>query len=153
LKHIHDLPNDWLLDPLWQEKIINPSRCALMTSDQWGTVSTAYKEDILKNSPLSALLRKFKQPFAFPNGIQKDLRLKTLMDECNNNHYEAKKKIQMKYFHFIDLDDSICLMTFIGRITQQKGVHLILESMDQLLAKYSGKIQVFIKFFIFQKNL
>ena len=145
LKHIHDLPDDWLLDPLWQEKIINPSRCALMTSDQWGTVSTAYKEDILKSSPLSNLLRKFKQPFAFPNGIPKDLRLKNMMDQCNNNHFEAKKRIQMKYFHFNDLDDSVCLMTFIGRITQQKGVHLILESMDQLLAKYSGKIQVFIK--------
>lgn len=136
------MPDDWLLDPQWNEKIINPSRCALMTSDQWGTVSAAYKEDILKSSPLSNLLKKFKQPFAFPNGIPKDLRLKKIMDECNNDHLEAKLKLQKKYFNFKGLDQNICLMSFIGRITQQKGVHLILESLDQLLAKYSGKIQV-----------
>jgi len=142
LKHIHELPDDWLVDPLWQEKILNPSRCALMTCDQWGTVSTAYKEDILRTSPLANLLKKFKQPFGFPNGIPKDLRLKSVMEVCNNDHYDAKRKTQKKYFNFNELDDSICLMSFIGRITQQKGVHLILESLDQLLAKYSGKIQV-----------
>lgn len=134
---------------MWLEKIINPSRCALMTCDQWGTVSNAYKEDILSSSPLKGLLKKFKQPFSFPNGIPKDLRLKHLMDECNNDHSEAKLKLQKKYFNFKGLDDSICVMSFIGRITQQKGVHLILESLDQLLAKYSGKIQVI---FIYKKK-
>lgn len=147
MSHIHELPDDWLMDPTWQERIINPSRCALMKSDQWGTVSSAYKEDILKTSPLSTLLRKFTKPFAFPNGIPKDQRLKLVMDICNNDHLEAKRKIQKKYFCFNELDDSICIMSFIGRITQQKGVHLILESLDQLLAKYSGKIQVFSFFF------
>ena len=66
------------------------------------------------------------------------------MDECNNDHFDAKRKIQKKYFNHSDLDDSVCVMSFIGRITQQKGVHLILESLDQLLAKYSGKIQVYL---------
>lgn len=33
----------------------------------------------------------------------------------------------MKYFNFQDLEDSIPLFAFVGRITTQKGVHLILE--------------------------
>ena len=53
--------------------------------------------------------------------------------------------VQQKYFKFLSIDDSICLMSFIGRITEQKGVHLILQSLDQLLARYSGKIQVYLK--------
>ena len=46
------------MDPYWEKKVINPSRCALMTSDQWGTVSQAYKQDLLVASPLCALLGK-----------------------------------------------------------------------------------------------
>lgn len=94
-------------------------------------------------------MKKFKQPFAFPNGIPKDLRLKKVMEECNNDHLEAKFKLQQKYFNFKGLDQNVCIMSFIGRITQQKGVHLILESLDQLLAKYSGKIQVNLIIIIF----
>ena len=55
--------------PDWDKKMINPSRCAIMLSDQWGTVSPSYKEDLLNTSPLNDLLKQKPMPFAFPNGI------------------------------------------------------------------------------------
>ena len=124
--------------------MLNPSRCALICSDQWGTVSQAYRQDLLNASPLNALLAKHPKPFGFPNGIPKNLRIKKLKEVCDNNHLDAKRKIQQKYFNYNELDNSKALFAFVGRITQQKGVHLICEVMDDLMARYSGKIQVLI---------
>ena len=63
MHHLHELPDDLLMDPYWEKKVINPSRCALMVVDQWGTVSQAYKEDLINSSPLSALLGKHQKVF------------------------------------------------------------------------------------------
>lgn len=48
-EHIHWLPNDWLIDPFWNDTIINPSRIALMASDQWLTVSKLYLKQVKGN--------------------------------------------------------------------------------------------------------
>lgn len=58
LEYIHQLPKDWLVDPTWDKIVINPSRCAIMLSDQWATVSPSYKEDLLRTSPLNPLLKQ-----------------------------------------------------------------------------------------------
>lgn len=47
----------------------------------------------------------------------------------------------MKYFNFQDLEDSIPLLAFVGRITTQKGVHLILEVAEQIIKKCNYKVQ------------
>ena len=116
LQWLHELPSEWLIDPYWQKRVINPSRCALLTADNWGTVSQSYRQDLLFNSPLSSLLAKFPKSFAFPNGINKQQRLLRLKEVCRS-HHEAKTRLQQKYFSFQDLDDSICLLAFVGRIT------------------------------------
>jgi hypothetical protein len=79
--------------------IVNPSRCAIKLSDQWATVSPSYKEDLLNTSSLKHLLKEKPLPFAFPNGIPVEARIK------------------MKYFGYLDLDDDVCLLSFVGRIT------------------------------------
>lgn len=43
LGYIHELPDDWLVDPFWKDKCVNPSRCAFMNCSNWGTVSHSYK--------------------------------------------------------------------------------------------------------------
>lgn len=53
----------------------------------------------------------------------------------------AKSKLQKKYFNFSDFDDTVPLFAFVGRITEQKGVHLILEAAEVIIAKYSQKVQ------------
>lgn len=57
LEYIHGLPRDCLIDPAWTKVMLNPSRCAIMMSDNWSTVSKSYREDLLNDSPLASLLR------------------------------------------------------------------------------------------------
>ena len=47
----------------------------------------------------------------------------------------------MKYFNYGDLDDSVPLFAFVGRITQQKGVHLILDVAEHIIPHYNQKVQ------------
>ena len=143
LEWLHQLPKDWLVDPFWKDIVINPSRCALQLSDQWGTVSASYRQDLLNTSPLAPQLREKPQPFAFGNGIPVQLRLKKL-NEVAPDHPSAKRVIQKKYFGYQDLDDDVPLMAFVGRITSQKGVHLILEAVEHLISRTNAKINILI---------
>lgn len=90
---LHQLPRDWLIDSGWKRLIINPSRCAIMMSDQWATVSYSYREDLLNTSSLANFLRAKPQPFAYPNGIPIPERLKKL-DAAAPDHMTAKKMLQ-----------------------------------------------------------
>lgn len=116
--------------------MINPSRCAVLMSDNWSTVSNSYKQDLLNTSALAPLLRMKSQPFAHPNGIPIAERIKKLDDRAPD-HMSAKKALQMKYFNFTDLDDSVTLFAFVGRITSQKGVHLILDVAEHVISLYN----------------
>lgn len=140
LEGLHQLPRDWLIDPQWKNAMINPSRCAIMLSDQWATVSKSYRDDLLNSSSLSWLLRQKPRPFAFPNGIPIAERVRRL-DAVAPDHSTAKRKLQQKYFHFQELDDGIPLFAFVGRVTSQKGVHLILDVAEHIIQKFNYKIQ------------
>lgn len=137
---IHKLPRDWLMDPAWKQGIINPSRCAIMLSDQWSTVSKSYREDLLNSSGLCQILRQKPNPFAYPNGIPIKERIRKL-DLVAPDHLTAKGKLQQKYFGFGQLDDSIPLFAFVGRITAQKGVHLICDIAEHVIQKFNYKVQ------------
>ena len=114
-----------------------------MLSDQWATVSNSYKEDLLNTSPLSPLLKQKPQPFGFPNGIPIEARIKKLNDAAPD-HVTAKKLIQKKYFGYNDFDDSVPLLAFVGRITAQKGVHLILDAAEELILKSNFKVNILV---------
>lgn len=141
---VHGLSVDLLVDPYWGVKVFNPSRCALLASDQWATVSRSYKEELLATSALSPLLARQPKPFAFQNGIPIQARLDKMKREVGTDHYEAKKKLQQKYFKFQDIDDTVPVFAFVGRITSQKGVHLICEAAEHLIGKYKGKINILV---------
>ena len=97
---------------------------------------------MLSSSPLKELLKFKSQPFAFPNGIPIKQRLSKL--EGKGTHLDAKRALQQKYFGFQELDDSIPMYGFVGRITEQKGVHLILEAAERLIPQSGMKIQFLI---------
>jgi len=99
MEQIHKLPGDWLVDKSWGKMIVNPSRCAIMQSDQWSTVSKSYREDLLNSSSLAPLLKQAPNPFAFPNGIPIEARIKKL-DAAAPDHITAKRMLQQKYFKF-----------------------------------------------------
>ena len=145
---VHGLPYGLLVNDQWQERILNPSRCALLCSDQWGTVSKTYRADILRLSPLADLLRRFSRPFGYSNGVDKfGLRrgVERLFGGCDfETHLRAKAAIQQTYFGLAGLDDSFLLLSTIGRVVDQKQVHLLLEAVPDLVAKLGGKVQVLV---------
>ena len=142
LEFIHHLPSDILVDPYWKQTVINPSRCAIIMSDNWGTVSPGYRDDLKASSPLASLLNQKPYPFAFPNGIFKEKRLKVLREICGNDRKEIKRYIQKKYFGYGDADFNVPLYSFVGRLTAQKGVMLILDVVEELINKTEGKINI-----------
>ena len=144
LNYIHQLDNNLLIDPFWNEIVINPSRCAILCSDQWGTVSNSYKEDLQRNSPLKEILNMKKKPFSFPNGVFKENRLNLLKNKAGCDHNGAREYIQKKYFKYNDSNPNVPIFAFVGRITRQKGVHLILEVSEEIINKSNGQINILI---------
>jgi starch synthase len=137
LRYIHQLPDEMIVDPF--DHSFDPSRCALLSADQWATVSKRYRDDLLGSSPYKDFLRAgYRQPFAYSNGIRVAERLAAL-DKLHMTHEEAKRHTQQKYFGYVD--DNKCLLVFIGRIVEQKGVLLIIDSFESLNQQYHGQLQ------------
>ena len=100
LNWLVQLPPEWYTEYRDNKLVINPSKCALETSDNWGTVSNSYKHDLLGSSPLAYVLWKHPQPFSFPNGIRKEERVSIIQSKTPGNHPESKTMLQKKYFGF-----------------------------------------------------
>ena len=144
LEGIYQFDPNWLIDFSWRQRVINPSRCAIMMSDQWATVSNSYKEDLKNSSPLNYFLNQKPRPFSYPNGIFKEKRLKQLNEKCGLTRPECKKYIQQKYFGYGDADFSVPIFSFVGRLTQQKGILLILDIVEEMIRITGGKINILV---------
>lgn len=144
LEHVHRLPRHFMVDSWWAKLVLNPSRCALLRSDSWGTVSQSYLRELRGKHPLRDILQVAKSPFAYPNGIRKAEREEALHLKGAESHAAAKEILQKRYFGFEKGDPSIPLFAFVGRITSQKGVHLILNAVDELIGHTTGKIQILV---------
>eukprot|EP01113_Clastostelium_recurvatum_P031061 TRINITY_DN3842_c0_g1_i1.p1 TRINITY_DN3842_c0_g1~~TRINITY_DN3842_c0_g1_i1.p1 ORF type:complete len:2351 (-),score=511.23 TRINITY_DN3842_c0_g1_i1:62-7114(-) len=140
LSYIHQLPNDLLVDPYWEGLCLNASRAALLTCNNWGTVSLSYLSD-LRSSVLSSLLNSFPSPFAHSNGIRVTQRRQVLAGVATS-HAEAKEMLQKKYFGWTD--PNVPVLSFVGRIVLQKGVHLILNAVRELMSNYNGRMMVLV---------
>ncbi|EDR28925.1 starch synthase, putative [Entamoeba dispar SAW760] len=141
LSYIHELPGELVNNP--GPTALNMSMCALKCSDNWGTVSKSYMQDALKGSPLSYHLRQFPHPFACSNGISVVHRTETLKKISPTlDHWDCKRRLQQKYFN--NVDDSIPLFGFVGRICEQKGVFLLLDAIWSLVKETNGKCQFII---------
>lgn len=144
LDYLYQLPSYHLVNPYWAEFMLNPTRCALINSDQWGTVSLSYKQEIQESSSLKDILNSFKEPFAFPNGIPKMEKLKRFKAVCGHDHQKAKEIIQKKYFNYSVINDDVCLYGFVGRITKQKGILMVLDIVEKFMHAYKFKCQFLI---------
>lgn len=143
LEYVHRLGRHLVVNDSWEQKVCNPSRTALMTTDSWGTVSPSYLKELVSGHALADLLQMAKSPFGYPNGIRQKER-EAALHRHSSSHEEAKEALQKKYFGFEKGDPSIPLFAFVGRITSQKGVHLILNAVDELIGHTGGKIQILI---------
>jgi starch synthase len=136
MQDIHQLPNELIIDQF--DHSFDPSLSALLCTDQWATVSKKYRDELLESSPYNYFLSRFPQPFAYSNGIRLQERLQGLT-KLGLNHDEAKRVVQQKFFG--EVDDNKFLLLFIGRIVEQKGVFLIIDSFEELHRKFDGRIQ------------
>eukprot|EP00127_Corallochytrium_limacisporum_P003902 Clim_evm12s154 gene=Clim_evmTU12s154 len=142
LNHIHHLHENLVCDPYWKKTIVSPSRAALLCADQWGTVSPTYRANLMEEGkPVAPLLRRFHRPFAHVNGINEANREAKLKSLPFKDHYEAKAYLQRKYFGMHEPQMDIPLFCFVGRITEQKGVHLILNIVPHLVHHHQGRVQ------------
>jgi len=141
LGYIHQLSRDLITESFTGGIVINASKCVLLSCDQWGTVSTSYRDDMIRTSPLGNLLARFPAPFGKQNGIRLEERL-ALLKTLAKDHEEAKSILQKKYFGEVDLN--VPIFAFIGRIVLQKGVHLILNAARELIEYTRGRIQILI---------
>jgi starch synthase len=126
---------------MWSQPIINPSRCALLCSDQWATVSKSYRQEILETSNLKSLLWRFSNPFAFPNGVDSKVKareLAKLQDHCTEKAELLREFLKIKIDSSKACDEYI-LFGFVGRICAQKGVMLILEACENIIYKTANR--------------
>lgn len=105
-----------------------------MASDQWATTSNQYRKDLLESSPYKKFLQKYPHPFAYSTGIDVDEHKKLL--ENTRIRGDAKKYIQNKYFHFED--DKMCHFLFIGDFSDESGVLLIVDCLDEIVKKHEN---------------
>jgi hypothetical protein len=80
--------------------------------------------------------------FAHPNGVPYENRKARLHALGCENHWVAKTRLMEKFFPNKPLPSSTILLGFVGRITAQKGVHLILDVAEHFLANPPGDIAV-----------
>ena len=143
-QHIYKFNPDWLINPYENPKCFNPSRCAIIKSDQWGALSKSYKRTLQLNSPLADLLNQKPCPFAYPNGIFIDKKIKDFNKKNGGNKNECKRYIQQTYFGYNDINLNVPVFAYIGDITEDKGVNLILDSFEDIMKKAGGNFNVLI---------
>eukprot|EP00345_Euplotes_harpa_P004940 CAMPEP_0168324816 /NCGR_PEP_ID=MMETSP0213-20121227/4315_1 /TAXON_ID=151035 /ORGANISM="Euplotes harpa, Strain FSP1.4" /LENGTH=335 /DNA_ID=CAMNT_0008327177 /DNA_START=642 /DNA_END=1646 /DNA_ORIENTATION=+ len=56
------------------------------------------------------------------------------------DHLDAKRFLQEKYLNTAELDRDVCIFSFVGRITEQKGVDLICSVVEEMIIKSDYKI-------------
>ena len=144
-------------------KAINPSQTAFMCCDQWGTVSKTYRDDLLNKSNLKDFMKEFPNPFACSNGIFRENRineikyfLKNLLKNKENNlnldineinllnedfKNICKAKLQQTYFNE-EYNPKKILFSYLGRITEQKGIKIIVDNAEELIKKYNAQILI-----------
>eukprot|EP01117_Protostelium_nocturnum_P000558 TRINITY_DN1062_c0_g1_i1.p1 TRINITY_DN1062_c0_g1~~TRINITY_DN1062_c0_g1_i1.p1 ORF type:complete len:1929 (+),score=827.64 TRINITY_DN1062_c0_g1_i1:180-5966(+) len=139
LGYIHHLPTELINESYPSRNVINASLSALLCCDQWGTVSISYRNDLMRVSPLGPLLRSFPQPFAHLNGVRLHERI-AILNKTAKSHEDAKEKLQLKYFGAAD--PTIPIFCFVGRIVLQKGIHVVLNAVHELISITKGRIQI-----------
>ena len=130
---------------------INPLASAIKCAWKVTTVSPSYLDEIsMKANGLEGLLR-FERPkcLGILNGIDKDV-WNPATDEMLDFHYDVTNfetgKAQNKNFlcKTFNLNPSLPLFVFIGRLVDEKGADILPEVFQKSLTYYSGKINILV---------
>ena len=142
---IHKLLNDIVTDP-YDQRLVNPTSCALRMCDQWAVLSRAYHNNLLKNSQifnLFNLLKEKKGSIFISSGISKEEKFKIIMSGGGDKE-DAKNLIQRKYFCYKINNPQVPLYSFIGKLNEQNGALLLLDIVEKLCKETNNKINILI---------
>jgi len=143
-EYIHQLLNEIVTDPC-DKRLVNPTSCAIRMSDQLAFLSRAYTSSLSKNNDVFNIynLIKTKKDIIFlQSGISQKERQEIVMN--GGDREDAKRMIQQKYFCLKIYDPNIPLYSFIGRLNEQNGALLLLESAEKLIKDSNRNINILI---------
>ena len=152
LSALHELPPHWLHErpparppgtppgtPAAAEHL-SLTRAALLGSSAWGTVSAAYRDALLATSSYAPLLHACGGAIACDSGLPLSRRRAELAGY--GDHPAAKVTLQRRCFGEAGVRPSTPLLLFLGRVSYQKGVHLLLDCVAPLLQRARGGVQL-----------
>lgn len=144
LSALHQLPPQLMRDgqTASQGENVSLTRAALLCSSAWGTVSASYRDDLLASSAYAPLLRQFGTGIACASGIPLERRRMELA--VHGGHESAKASLQRACFGEEGVRPDIPLLVFLGRVSYQKGIHLLLDCVPALLHATGGRAQLLV---------
>jgi len=119
---------------------ISLTRAALLCSCAWATVSTSYRDELLASSSYAPLLRAAGGAIACASGLPLGRRRAELA--AHGDHAAAKATLQRRCFGESGVRSSVPLFLFLGRISYQKGIHLLLDCVPAILQAARGQLQL-----------
>jgi glycogen synthase len=123
---------------------VNLSRAALLCCDRWATVGTSYAARLERSSRLAPLLRVKGPPLVAPAAIPVGAHLRRLRALAPSSPPAAKAALQLRCFGPTGVLADCPLFAYVGRITRQKGVHLLLDTFPALLDRHGGNAQLLV---------
>ena len=119
---------------------ISLTRAALLCSCAWATVSASYRDELLASSSYAPLLRAAGGAIACNSGLPLGRRRAELA--AHGDHATAKATLQRRCFGESGVRSSVPLFLFLGRVSYQKGVHLLLDCVPAILQAARGQLQL-----------
>jgi len=134
-----------LLDPKLQSQ--NALLRGIKYADAINTVSPTHAREVLTEEygeGLSTVLRENKEKLSgILNGLDismhdpaKDSNIKVKYDSQSFSKQRASNKLFLQKYFNLAQDEGSCLMVYVGRLAQQKGIEIILGALPHLLTEY-----------------
>lgn len=122
---------------------VNLSRAALLCADRWATVGRSYAARLCATGRLAALLCARGPPLVAPASVPVRAHVAQIA-RLGLTRAQAKAEVQLRFFGQRGVLPRRPLLAFVGRVTRQKAVHLLLDAFPALLRSCAGNVQLLV---------
>lgn len=139
-----DTADGGLLD--W-DSLINPLAAMVKCSDAYTTVSEGYLNELFQDAGgLESLFRQeSEKAYGIVNGIDTEVWNPQTDDMISNNYtpgnyFSNKRRNKKRLCDQFGLDDSLPLVSFIGRFATEKGADLLPGIIERMIIEQNGEV-------------